>query len=55
MVNWRKLAAFAVSLRRERQNTSKDAVPIARTTAGQIVRMATVEPRVFVLTFGVDF
>jgi hypothetical protein len=32
-----------------------DPVPIMRTTQGQIVRIATVEPRVIVGTFGVDF
>ena len=30
-------------------------VPIMKTTTGQTVRIATVEPRVIVATFGVDF
>jgi hypothetical protein len=32
-----------------------DTVPVTVTTTGQVVRIATVEPRVFVGTFGVDF
>ena len=32
-----------------------DPVPIMRTTTGQVVRIATVEPRIIVMTFGVDF
>jgi branched-subunit amino acid aminotransferase/4-amino-4-deoxychorismate lyase len=30
-------------------------VPVARTTTGAVARLATVEPRVFVATFGVEF
>ena len=32
-----------------------DIIPVTKTTTGQIVRYATVDPRVFVLTLGVDF
>ncbi|MGH7957490.1 MAG: hypothetical protein ACREH8_10820 [Opitutaceae bacterium] len=32
-----------------------DTIPVTMTTAGEIVRIATVEPRVFGATFGVDF
>jgi hypothetical protein len=32
-----------------------DPIPVMRTTLGQVVRIATVEPRVIVMTFGVDF
>lgn len=32
-----------------------DVIPITATTTGQIVRIATVEPRLFVGTFGVEF
>jgi hypothetical protein len=32
-----------------------DPIVVMRTTVGQVVRIATVEPRVIVMTFGVDF
>jgi hypothetical protein len=32
-----------------------DPITVMRTTGGQVVRIATVEPRVIVGTFGVDF
>jgi iron complex outermembrane recepter protein len=32
-----------------------DTIPVTVTTTGQVVRIATVEPRMFVGTFGVDF
>ena len=33
----------------------KDPVAVMRTTPGQVVRIATVVPRIIVGTFGVDF
>ena len=33
----------------------KDPIPVTATTKGQVIRIATVEPRVIACTFGVDF
>jgi hypothetical protein len=33
----------------------RDPIPVTALTTGEVVRLATIEPRVFMMTFGVDF